>query len=429
MEKNIKIGDKIYSVTSDDNYLEAMGDNFEPHMVQLFRALIGPDDVVADIGANIGLTAILFSSLAHKVFAFEPSSSTYGILSNNLDRANVRNVEAINLGLGNKIESLTITFAKNNRSGGYVSDKIRPETGHVTEKIRIDTLDHYFSDKEVAPSFLKIDVEGFEQNVIKGGGGFLQKHKPTVVMEMNHFCLDVLQRITIPDFLDFMRATFPYLYAVDTDNSTIVDIHVPDQAYMVMHEHVVRHRFPNLVGGFDQGIKTKLDGLAATSMNVVNSFAMRVESGAHRRLLARALNKVAAKLIETKPFNTPAVTKPTGSLQADSMPSSVASGAAFEVPVKLNNEGKEPWYGYGNHPVVLCYHWQNASGSYVVYDGVRTGLQCQVVPPGKSINEIVRVVAPSEKGNFKLILTVVQEGVCWFEGKSFKCANGMVAIV
>jgi len=169
MEKKIKIGEKIYTVTSDDNYLEAMGNNFEPHMVQLFQALIGPNDVVADIGANIGLTAILFSSIVKKVYAFEPSPSTYRILLENLDRASVTRAEVVNLGLGHKEETLTITFAVNNRSGGYVSDKICPEIGHVTEEIRIDTLDHYFADKE-PPTFLKIDVEGFEQNVIKGGG-------------------------------------------------------------------------------------------------------------------------------------------------------------------------------------------------------------------------------------------------------------------
>jgi hypothetical protein len=79
-----------------------------------------------------------------------------------------------------------------------------------------------------------------------------------VVMEMNHFCLNVLQRITIPDFLDFMRSVFPYLYAIDTDNKTIADLHQPDPAYMVMHEHVVRFRFPNLAGGFDPILGEKL---------------------------------------------------------------------------------------------------------------------------------------------------------------------------
>src|SRR5262245_23510600 len=63
MQQSIRIGDSVYSLSSDDDYLAAMGDNFEPYMVELFRALIEPDDIVTDIGANIGLTAILFSSL------------------------------------------------------------------------------------------------------------------------------------------------------------------------------------------------------------------------------------------------------------------------------------------------------------------------------------------------------------------------------
>jgi len=167
LEKNVKIIDKVYSIVSDDNYLDAVGENFEPHMVQLYRALVCKHDVVADIGANIGLTALLFSSLASKVFAFEPSPSTYKILSTNLARAGVTNVEAVNIGLGDNTGTKTITFSKNNRSGAYVSDKICPKRGHVTEEIKIDTLDNYFSAQKFRPTFLKIDVEGFEQNVIR----------------------------------------------------------------------------------------------------------------------------------------------------------------------------------------------------------------------------------------------------------------------
>ena len=41
MEKNMKIGDTIYRVTSDDEYLTAMGNIFEPHMIKLFHVLVG----------------------------------------------------------------------------------------------------------------------------------------------------------------------------------------------------------------------------------------------------------------------------------------------------------------------------------------------------------------------------------------------------
>ena len=51
-----------------------------------------------------------------------------------------------------------------------------------------------------------------------------------------------------------------------------------------------------------------------------------------------------------------------------------------------------------------------------------------VTPREHCHEEAIRVVAPSEKGKFKLILSVVQEGVSWFEDKQFKSANGLVEV-
>lgn len=126
MDKNIQIGNKTYLLTSDDNYLEEMGADFEPHMVQLFRSLVKPDDVVADIGANIGLTSIVFSNLARKVLAFEPSPSTYKILVENLTRAGASNVDAVNIGFGRKPERMQIRVVSkqyNHYSGGFTLPK------------------------------------------------------------------------------------------------------------------------------------------------------------------------------------------------------------------------------------------------------------------------------------------------------------------
>ena len=418
MQKRIRIGDITYFLSSDDNYLDAMGDNFEPHMVELYRTLIGPDDVVVDIGANIGMTAILFSSLAHKVIAFEPSPSTYRILSENLSKAKVTNVETINLGLGAKRESLTITFARNNRSGGYVSNKIKPIKDHVTEEIQLDTIDRYFADCKIKPNFIKIDVEGFEQHVIEGGRKFLDHNRPVVILEMNHFCLDVLHRITIPDYIDFMRNIFPFLYAVDTDNSNIAELHDLDAAYSVMYEHVVHQRFPNLVGGFDISVGQKLKELATTT-------------GEFQR---------------HKQFATPDVAKPLGIIHVERAPERIAAGDSFDISITIRNDGDETWYGYGTHPVYLSYHWKskpgmvteliqatsatigrtlmgkNIDGQYLIYDGIRTELKSQIVQPGESVDEVIQIVAPGLKGRFKLILTFVQEGVCWFEERGFGTA-------
>ncbi|MCK7594461.1 FkbM family methyltransferase [Pseudomarimonas salicorniae] len=262
MIREIRIAGQPRLVESDDRYLEQVGVEFEPHMVQLFRALLGNDEVVCDIGANLGLTALFFSSVAKQTYAFEPSPTTFKFLSQNLSRNGIGNVEALNIGLGECEAETSITFATNNRSGAYVSEKVRPSQGHTTECIKIRTLDSVCGERNLRPTFLKLDVEGFEQSVLRGARRVLSDCQPTVVLEMNHFCLDVLQRITIPDFLDFLRSVFPVLHAVDADNRTIVDLHVPDGAYMVMHEHVVRNRFPNLVGGFDSSMRNRLQSLS-----------------------------------------------------------------------------------------------------------------------------------------------------------------------
>lgn len=263
MKRDIRVGAQTYSFESDDNYLARMPDTFEPHMVRLFRALIRPGMVVADVGANIGMTAVLFSQLAKSVYAFEPAPSTYDFLVRNVAAAGRSNVETVNIGLGDQAADLTLTFAETNRSGGFVSSHLRPDTGYRTENIRIETLDGFFSGDRPRPDFIKIDVEGFEPNVIRGGATLLAEARPVVVLELNHFCLNVLQRVALPDFMDLLRATFPVAIAVDTDNRHMGNLHEPDTAYAVMHAHVTKFRYPNVVCGFDMGLHRSLAQLRA----------------------------------------------------------------------------------------------------------------------------------------------------------------------
>ena len=80
MNKIIQIGQEKYNITSDDNYLDEVGNSFEPHMLELYSILVDNNDIVADIGANIGLASIWFSKNAKQSYAFEPSQTTFKIL-------------------------------------------------------------------------------------------------------------------------------------------------------------------------------------------------------------------------------------------------------------------------------------------------------------------------------------------------------------
>ncbi len=255
----VKIDNTSYLMESDDQYLKNMGESFEPNMVTLFKKLIGPDFVIADIGANIGFTSILFSQLGSKVFSFEPSPTTYNYLVKNLRNNHLENVIPVNQALGDKNTASTLTFSSSNRSGGFVSDKIRPREGHTTENIVIRKFDDVWPLYAEDLHFIKIDVEGYESQVINGGEELISKYKPIIVMELNHWCLNAFRRITVPDFLDFLRQRFPYLYAIDSKNQSIKDLHNPEESFLVMHSHITKFEYPNLVAGFNADLKTRLE--------------------------------------------------------------------------------------------------------------------------------------------------------------------------
>jgi len=247
-----RIGNETYRLVSDDDYLGRVEGVFEPEMSTLYTRLIRPNDVVLDVGANIGCTSILFSRLAAKVYSFEPSPTTFLFLQQNLLAAGASNVSAFNCGLGSRASTETLTFASNNRSGGFVSNKLQLEAGHETEVITIADGDSFLTAQNAEHvDLIKIDVEGFELEVLAGMKSLLQRNRPVVVLEMNHWCLNAFQRITVPEFIDTLLAYFPVLYAVNGDE--LMNLHDADQRYLVTMEHITQGmKFQNLIGCYDQ---------------------------------------------------------------------------------------------------------------------------------------------------------------------------------
>jgi len=240
-----------YVLTSDDDYLNHITNGFEPEMVKLFRAIASDSDIILDIGANIGCTALLFSELSKIVYAFEPSPSTFAFLKQNISRSGKKNIISENIGIGFKPGEYTLTFAPSNRSGGFVSDQTQASTGHTVEKIIIRQLDEVVNSLNLQQiDFIKIDVEGFEGQVLRGARETLVSNKPVVVLELNHWCLNAFQRTSIPDFFDLLRSIFPILLAVD--GSSYMDLHDESESYTVMYHHILNMHFPNIIGGFEE---------------------------------------------------------------------------------------------------------------------------------------------------------------------------------
>lgn len=122
---------------------------------------------VIDVGANYGDTAIWWSkTYGSKVIAFEPLIDVYRELNENI-KLNNADVVAYNVAVGNGEE------IKGNTSGNMFS------LGGDT-KVKTVKLDDYSFDKV---DLLKIDVEGFEFEVLQGAKNMISKYEPKIILE------------------------------------------------------------------------------------------------------------------------------------------------------------------------------------------------------------------------------------------------------
>ena len=131
---------------------------------------------VYDVGASYGDGAIWWSKVHKaKVISFEPLPDIYKILKENISLNHVK-VDANNFALGNgsKVHS-----TRNGNMMGRSTD-IKSDTIMTT---KLDDLDVKNMD------LLKIDVEGFESDVIAGATKTIKMYKPNIIVETHSFKL------------------------------------------------------------------------------------------------------------------------------------------------------------------------------------------------------------------------------------------------
>lgn len=89
------------------------------------------------------------------------------------------------------------------------------------------------------------------------------------------------------------------------------------------------------------------------------------------------------------------------------------AGTTTKIPVKVTNTSDFAWDNQGANPVTFSYHWLDSNGKIVVFDGERTGLAKTLAPQdSEQLNAVIKF--PNNPGNYTLALSMVQEGVTWF---------------
>lgn len=137
---------------------------------------------VLDLGANIGLTALLASKLVGptgRVVAVEPYPSNFRLLTENIARNGARNTRAINRAIASKRGVVTMASGpQGNRTNAKVTDdgyELPAETiDSLVEELAITSLD-----------LVKLDIEGYEMKALEGALETLRAQRPSIFIELS----------------------------------------------------------------------------------------------------------------------------------------------------------------------------------------------------------------------------------------------------
>lgn len=165
-------------------YFEYRDEGFEN-----LKKRIKEDFCIADIGANIGLTAVDFARSTPKgrVICFEPSTTNYKRLVNHIDLNELKNVTAVNKGIGDAPgEYKLYTVCETNLGMNRILSNVEVGDEFNFEKIVIGRLEDELKAERVEKvDLIKIDVEGFEFEVLKGAKSVLDKDRPILFVELD----------------------------------------------------------------------------------------------------------------------------------------------------------------------------------------------------------------------------------------------------
>jgi FkbM family methyltransferase len=140
---------------------------------------------VLDIGANIGIVSLRLAQLVGekgKVHAFEPNPELYKILEKTIQRNHALNLRPHPIALGARMAEMELRIRGGNSGSGslILNDSI---TDCKSVSVPVRTLDSIVASEKIeAIRLIKIDVEGFEAEVFRGGSHVLKSIRPQAIL-------------------------------------------------------------------------------------------------------------------------------------------------------------------------------------------------------------------------------------------------------
>jgi len=162
--------------------------DYEPGLTGRLAEWLPLGGVAVDVGANLGIYTLLFHQQVGAggvIFAFEPDPQNLRWLESNIADNGLRNVRVRPVALGERAgESTLYQDVATTRTSSLVPDAWQPDAvPRRAVVVRVETLDALL-DEVRRLDFVKIDTEGFECAVLRGGLRLFERFGPRILVEV-----------------------------------------------------------------------------------------------------------------------------------------------------------------------------------------------------------------------------------------------------
>ena len=292
MEKTIETFLGKYRINLDpehaiESYYLEHG-SWETHVVSFINYFLKEGNIGVDVGANSGFHTIAMADRVGepgKVYAFEPDSKSVNRLTRNLslNPELVNRVIVENQGLSDSPGELKLFASGQKMGNAYMSKEYDPNLWNSGspddyEVCPVTTLDQYFQNALV--HFLKVDVEGMELDVLRGGQNLLSRCKPVIVFEtlVEHFNKQKIQ------ILELLLRNFGYqLFYFEASVSKIAPTTFPhfQEDTLALHESQLIRYSDILAAAIRYECGTALGNNSPLYLTATNVFPEQLIAGLH----------------------------------------------------------------------------------------------------------------------------------------------------
>ena len=171
--------------------------DLDPKLSWLCRKILRRGDTAIDIGANLGVVAVIMASVVGSsgtVHAFEPQPDLASLIVRSAELNAFDHLHVHCVALGNQDDCLELCIPHGNSGSASL---IRRDNKGTTKAVPVKESGPYLEGLGVgAIRLIKIDVEGFEDSIFSGAASYLRKNPPdAIIFESNDYSIDFVDQL------------------------------------------------------------------------------------------------------------------------------------------------------------------------------------------------------------------------------------------